>query len=123
LCLPSTEQMISAVRQALDRYNSANQRDPVRHLYIAADYANQTVWQELKTTFPDLTVLAPGMDHQPHFLTDLYLLSHANVFVGNCISSFSAFVSRLRVYRFPFFETTHFFAFDRPNSVHLRDEL
>ncbi|OTF71429.1 GDP-fucose protein O-fucosyltransferase 1-like protein [Euroglyphus maynei] len=144
LCLHSFDQIIEGIKLSLQSYNNQdevkrNEKEPIEHIYIATDSNNESLWLDLNQTlahhFPSLTLITPSLtlntmngtfdehNKQPHFLVDLFLLSHANAFIGNCISSFSAFVTRYRLHRLHFFHTTHFFAFHRPNSVHLRDEL
>lgn len=135
LCLPSDDQIIDAIKLSLKTYNEEYQ-EQIKHIYIATDFDNRTLWLMLNKTLSPLTLITPSLtlnpetaigqnriETAPHFIIDLYLLSHGNAFIGNCISSFSAFVSRFRLHRLHFFQTTHFFAFHRPNSIHLRDEL
>ncbi|XP_027202576.2 O-fucosyltransferase 1 [Dermatophagoides pteronyssinus] len=149
LCYPSFEQIIDGIKSSIQSYNNQdevkrNEKQPIKHIYIATDLNNESMWLDLNQTLAKhfssssstLTLITPTLTlntidgtfseykkPSPHFLIDLYLLSHSNSFIGNCISSFSAFITRYRLYRLHFFHTTHFFSFHRPNSVHLRDEL
>lgn len=130
-CLHSTKSIIKSIRNVLE--------DPpdsisLQTIYVATDYDNKQVWHELSQAFPDKDLITPtsiyskgkivkqGLNH-PHFLIDAYLLSHANYFIGNCISSFSAFASRSRVYGLKLKETTTFFAYDLLKNSQDKDEL
>ena len=112
--------------------------EPIKHVYIATDFDNETQWLHLHRHLPPgMTLITSSItihpDYSftrhvgplPHFMIDLHIMSQANVFIGNCISSFSAFVSRYRVFNLHFDQTTHFFAYQKPLTVskYRHDEL
>lgn len=145
LCLPSAEQLVASIRYALDGHNAYRHPEaPIQYLYIATDLDNRALWTALHDQLNregfNLTLITPSetihvngtvtkhplnLPSPPHFMVDLHLLSTANVFLGNCISSFSAFASRYRLYNLHFEQSTHFFAVDRPLKVRrlAHDEL
>lgn len=132
LCMPSSTQIINSIRSELNEYNQNSHHEPIKHIYIATDFDNETLWIDLHRNIPDMTVIAPTITIKPdgtqtrhqssHFITDIYLMSYSNLFIGNCISSFTAFVSRYRLYNLHFHTTTRFFVFNQfVNELH--DEL
>lgn len=142
LCLPSTQQVLDGILNSLSRYNDQKmEEDKIKYIYIATNHNNESLWLRLNETIchpsrPTITLITPTITFycdqkqkfkenkdSPHFLTDLYLSSYANAFIGNCISSFSAFITRYRLNRLHFFHTTSHFAYHRSDSLHLRDEL
>lgn len=137
LCMPSSEGIIEDIRTVLNGYNEQHIEDPIKHLHIATDYNNETLWRQIYDAFDgQLSVIGPQsrisalsgevtFHSPPPFITDLYLLSYANAMLGNCISSFSAFATRYRHHHFHFYNTTHFFhkVVYQKQSTKTREEL
>ncbi|KAF7487857.1 GDP-fucose protein O-fucosyltransferase 1 [Sarcoptes scabiei] len=149
LCLPSLKQIVDKIRSSLKAYDnqrSSNNKQSIEYLYIATDHNDDSFWLDLNRTLSNdpitsnLTLIVPSMTFHMHngtfsnalnhneidFISDIYLLSNANLFIGNCISSFTAFISRFRLYRLHFDQTTFFFAHpssESGRSIHPHQEL
>lgn len=103
LCIQDIGLVTKTIGRALSSRN-------ISTVFIASDIDDKRSWQSvydtLKTTNPHITLHTPTRvygnqktyNKPTHFLTDLFVLSTSDIFVGNCISSFSAFVSRMRIY-------------------------
>ena len=104
MCLPSKDEIVRQVRRAIKATKAT-------WVFVASD--SDHMKEELANTLK--TKVVTLAENDPHL--DLAILGLSNHFVGNCISSFSAFVKRERDVRgFP----TTFFGF--PPSRR-RDEL
>lgn len=107
-CFPSKDTIIQQIRRVM-----RSMKD-VASIFVASD-SNHMI-TELKETFNHLAV-EKYPENNPH--VDLAILGRANHFIGNCVSSFSAFVKRERDVRgFP----SSFWAFP-PKKSTVRDEL
>lgn len=117
LCLPPFQTIVEQIEQIIEESKT---RDRIETIYIATDNNNETLWQLLSEKLPEVTIIAPTKTYSssgeiseakaPNLIQDIYLLSYSNQFIGNCISSFSGFVSRYRNFNLNFEQTTHFFA-------------
>ncbi|XP_058805058.1 GDP-fucose protein O-fucosyltransferase 1 isoform X1 [Phymastichus coffea] len=88
MCLPSFELIVRHIKRVI-----RNGKD-VKSVFIASD--NNYYIPELTKALErvDVKVFRQVEDISPHL--DLVILGRANYFIGNCISSFSAFVARER---------------------------
>ena len=132
LCFPSFDTIIMQIK---DIINLKQQPHKIRTVYIATDNDNATLWNQIHSNLPNITLIAPTItissegvitNHEPPTpLIDAYLMTYSNHFIGNCVSSFSAFVSRLRIFNLKFNSSTSFFAehklFKKQNLI--KDEL
>lgn len=130
LCLPSHHIITDEIKRALESLKNEN----IQFVYISTDYDNRTLWEEMHKHLPHVTLITPTVvisnsgkvtqHNQPKIMIDIYLLSSARHFIANCVSSFSAFVSRIRTYNNHYKGSTSYLAF---NTLHqfnnLRDEL
>jgi len=106
MCLPSTDEIVRQARRAIKAVKAT-------WVFVASDSDHMT--EELSKVLKVRVVTSPSSTNDPHF--DLSVMGLSNHFVGNCISSFSAFVKRERDVRgFP----STFFAFPTNRR---RDEL
>jgi len=86
LCLPSEEIIIRQLRRTISQYKA-------KSIFVASD-SNHMI-EKLNKVFKKISVTAHKLpEDNPHL--DLAILGRANHFIGNCVSSFSAFVKRER---------------------------
>lgn len=131
LCIQDIDLITANIERVLaERHN-------ISTVYIASDLDDQPAWQSIydsiKIKIPDLKLFTPRwiygnspqtFEEPTHFTTDLYLLSLSDIFIGNCISSFSAFVSRIRTFSLKKpADTTRFFGIEFPKTKLSHEEL
>lgn len=94
MCLPTKETIIRQLKRTIKNYNSKRDADKqLKSIFIASD--NNHMLDELRDALKRMKVDVFKYDKtNPH--VDLAILGRANHFIGNCISSFSAFVKRER---------------------------
>ena len=86
LCMPSDEIIISQLKRVINKYKA-------KSVFVASDHDHMI--SRINKSFRQLDIKAFKLDvDNPHL--DLAILARANHFVGNCVSSFSAFVKRDR---------------------------
>lgn len=111
MCMPSREIIIKQLRRQIKRFNEANTNNNIQSIFVASD--NDHMISEINDGLKRLKVTAHKLNRSdPHL--DLAILEMANMFIGNCISSYSAFVKRARDVRgFP----SIFWAFPKENYL------
>lgn len=98
ICLPTRDIIVRQIRKFLKDYKAKHIASPtdvreIRTIFVASD-SNHMI-DELNRSFHRMGVTAVRYkDSNPH--VDLAILGMANHFIGNCVSSFTAFVSRGR---------------------------
>ncbi|CAH1368326.1 GDP-fucose protein O-fucosyltransferase 1 isoform X1 [Tenebrio molitor] len=119
MCLPSKETIIRQLKRVIKKSNADN---VIKSVFVSSD--NNHMIADLNDALKRVKVQAFKYDKSdPH--VDLAIMGRSNFFIGNCISSFSAFVKRERdVKGFP----SGFWAFPSEKSggarkEHARDEL
>lgn len=93
MCMPSKETIIRQLKRIIKSYNNAPNKGPIRAIFVASDSSHMI--EDLNLGLQRMKVKAYKYDNPtPH--VDLAILAKSNHFVGNCISSYSAFVKRER---------------------------
>lgn len=111
MCLPTKYTIIRQLKRVIK-----NMKSNVKSVFVASD-ANHMM-EDLAEALKRMKVTVHRMANpDPHI--ELAILGLSNHFIGNCVSSFSAFVKRERDSRgFP----TSFWAFP-PEKGHVKDEF
>lgn len=124
MCMPSTDIVIKQIRRQIKLHNERHPSNGIKSIFVASD--SDHLITELNTALKRQKIQAyRASEKSPHL--DLMILEKSNLFIGNCISSFSSFVKRSRdVHGLP----TSFWAFPKDSYLngsvkakHKKDEL
>lgn len=120
MCLPSKEMIIRQLKRVIKNNNKADSKDKaVKSIFVASD-SNHMI-DDLEAGLKRMKIRVFKYNKSsPH--VDLAILGKSNYFIGNCISSYSAFVKRDRDAKgFP----SSFWAFptEKSGKNSKRDEL
>ncbi|XP_006823249.1 GDP-fucose protein O-fucosyltransferase 1-like isoform X2 [Saccoglossus kowalevskii] len=86
MCMQTEVQVVREVREVAERMHAQS-------VYVATDH--QPMLEDLADGLEDLNIEVFHLDPEKPQL-DLYIMGKADHFIGNCVSSFSAFVKRER---------------------------
>lgn len=93
LCMPSKELIIRQIKRLIKNVKQDQPKNEVRSIFVASD--NNHMITELNNALQRMNITVYRLaEDNPHL--DLAILGLANHFIGNCISSYSAFVKRER---------------------------
>ncbi|XP_072936509.1 GDP-fucose protein O-fucosyltransferase 1 [Epargyreus clarus] len=87
MCYPEKSVIIKQVKRAVKKFNN------LMYVFIASDFNHMVEDLNNALRNSDITVVR-YQPSNPHL--DLAILGRANYFIGNCVSSFTAFVKRER---------------------------
>ncbi|XP_041978974.1 GDP-fucose protein O-fucosyltransferase 1 [Aricia agestis] len=87
MCFPQKSEIIKQVKRVLKKLNG------LKYIFVASDFDHMV--QPLNEAVKKMGVSVITLEqNNPHL--DLAILGQANYFIGNCVSSYSAFVKRER---------------------------
>lgn len=93
LCMPTREIIIRQLKRKIKLFKDRNKNNDIRSIFVASD--NNHMLEDLNKNLKKMGVIAKKLNEDsPH--VDLAILGMANDFIGNCVSSYSAFVKRER---------------------------
>ncbi|KAL3280603.1 hypothetical protein HHI36_003834 [Cryptolaemus montrouzieri] len=94
MCLPTKETIVRQLKRAIKNINSSGSKDKIiKSVFVASD-SNHMI-NDLNDALKRMKVeVFKYPQNNPH--VDLAILGRANHFIGNCISSYTAFVKRER---------------------------
>ncbi|XP_071836664.1 GDP-fucose protein O-fucosyltransferase 1-like isoform X2 [Apostichopus japonicus] len=85
VCIQSEEQVIKELEDIITKHEA-------KTIFIATDHVSME--DEIQDAYPDVRVVTMSPERPQ---VDLYILEESDHFLGNCVSAFSAYVSRSRV--------------------------
>lgn len=119
ICLPSQDIIIKKVKRLIKRVKETQKTNEIKSIFIASD--NNHMVEYFNEKLRRMKVNAFRLpENNPHI--DLAILGRSNYFIGNCVSSFSAFVKRERdVKGFP----SEFFGYplEKSQKINRHEEL
>lgn len=96
MCQPTQELIFKQIKRQIMVHNEKHPSNLIKSVFVASDRDHMI--NELNNAFKHLKISAFCLtENDPHL--DLIILEKSNLFIGNCISSYSAFVIRSRKVR------------------------
>lgn len=95
ICMPPRELIIRQLKRQIKKFKEIHKNNEIKSIFVASD--NNHMIRELNESLQRMKIVAIKLDadiNRPHL--DLAILARANHFIGNCVSSFTAFVKRER---------------------------
>lgn len=93
ICMPSHELVVRKIKRIVKRVKDIQKKNEIKSIFVASD--NNHMIEHLNEYLRRMNIKAYKLpENNPH--VDLAILGRANYFIGNCVSSFSAFVKRER---------------------------
>lgn len=111
VCMPSKDIILKQIKYQIKLHNELHPDNLIKSVFVASD--NNHMISDINNALKRLKIEAFKLNEtSPHL--DLIVLEKSNRFIGNCISSYSAFVKRSRNVRgFP----TVFWAFPKDSYL------
>lgn len=93
ICMPAPEHLIRKIKRVVKKAKELQKKNEIKSIFVASD--NNHMIEYLSDFLRRMDIKAFKLpENNPH--VDLAILGRANYFIGNCVSSFSAFVKRER---------------------------
>lgn len=93
ICMPSQEMVLRKIKRVIKRVKESQKDNQIKSIFVASD--NNHLIEYLNEQLRRMKIQAFKLpENNPH--VDLAIMGRANYFIGNCVSSFSAFVKRER---------------------------
>uniref|UniRef100_A0A1B0D685 GDP-fucose protein O-fucosyltransferase 1 n=1 Tax=Phlebotomus papatasi TaxID=29031 RepID=A0A1B0D685_PHLPP len=93
MCFPSKDTIIRQLKRDMKKYKEIHHGDEIRSVFVASD--SNHMLQDFTEAFKRMGVSFHRLpEDDPHL--DLAILEMSNHFIGNCVSSYTAFVKRSR---------------------------
>lgn len=93
MCFPTKEIIIRQIKRVIKKFNEMSKNNDIKSIFVASD--NNHMINTLNESLKRMNVVAIKLEeNNPH--VDMAILGLSNHFIGNCISSYSAFVKRER---------------------------
>lgn len=93
ICMPTQEIVLRKIKRVIKRVKESQKGNEIKSVFVASD--NNHLIEYLNDQLRRMKVQAFRLpENNPH--VDLAILGRSNYFIGNCVSSFSAFVKRER---------------------------
>lgn len=93
ICMPTQESIIKKIKRRIKKVKDLANGTEIKSIFVASD--NNHMIEYLNDQLRRMNVKAFKLpENRPH--VDLAILGRAHYFIGNCVSSFSAFVKRER---------------------------
>jgi len=93
LCMPSKESIIRQLKRTIKNVRQTQPDNEIKSVFVASD-SNHMIG-ELSSALSRMGISVHKLPEDDPYL-DLAILGQSNHFIGNCISSYSAFVKRER---------------------------
>ncbi|XP_030375448.1 GDP-fucose protein O-fucosyltransferase 1 [Scaptodrosophila lebanonensis] len=120
LCMQTKEGIVRQLKRTIKNIRQLYPKNQIKSIFVASD-ANHMI-DDLNSALSRMNITAHKLPENDPYL-DLTILGQSNHFIGNCISSYSAFVKRERDYRgFP----SYFWAYPKEKdrqSTKVHEEL
>lgn len=93
ICMPSQESIIRKIKRIIKKVKDVQKKNEIKSIFVASD--NNHMIDYINEFLRRMNIKAFKLpENNPH--VDLAILGRANYYIGNCVSSFSAFVKRER---------------------------